>query len=55
MHGRMMKIFFALADTDNDNALSFEEVTAVHKRIFDKIDADKNGKVTTEEMQQFMQ
>jgi len=35
-------------------ALSFEEVTAIHKRIFDKIDANKDGKVTLEELQAFM-
>ena len=27
---------------------------AVHKRIFDRIDANKDGKVTLEEMQTFM-
>ena len=30
----MMKVMFAIADTDGDGAVSFEEVTAVHKRIF---------------------
>ena len=44
--GHMMKVFFAIADTNGDGALSFEEVTAIHKRIFDKIDANKDGKVT---------
>jgi Ca2+-binding EF-hand superfamily protein len=44
---------FAIADSDGDGALSFEEVTAVHKRIFDQVDADKNGKVTTEEVRAF--
>ncbi|ANL36870.1 hypothetical protein AMC89_PB00178 (plasmid) [Rhizobium phaseoli] len=53
MRGSMMKIMFAVADTDGDGALSFEEVTAVHKRIFDSVDANKDGKVTTEEMQAF--
>ncbi len=55
MRGHMMKIMFAVADTDGDGALSFEEVTAVHKRIFDSVDASKDGKVTLEEMQTFMQ
>ena len=54
MHGHMRKIMFALADTDSDGALSFEEVTAIHKRIFDSVDANKNGKVTAEELQAFM-
>src|SRR5215207_5218584 len=52
--GHMMKVMFAIADTNGDGALSFEEVTAVHKRIFDRVDANKDGKVTIEEMQTFM-
>jgi hypothetical protein len=55
MRGQMMKIMFAVADTDGDGALSFTEVEAVHKRIFDVIDANKDGKVTLDEMQEFMQ
>ncbi|MGO4622274.1 EF-hand domain-containing protein [Ensifer sp. 2YAB10] len=54
MQGHMMKFMFAIADADNDNALSFEEVSAIHKRIFDKVDANKDGKVTPEEMKAFM-
>lgn len=55
MRGHMMKIMFAIADTNGDGALSFDEVTAIHKRIFDLIDANKDGKVTPEEIQAFMQ
>jgi hypothetical protein len=54
MHGHMMKIMFAIADSDGDGGLSFEEVTTIHKRIFDKVDANKDGKVTPEEAQAFM-
>jgi Ca2+-binding EF-hand superfamily protein len=54
MRGHMMRIMFAIADTDGDSALSFEEITAIHKRIFDKVDANKDGKVTSEEVQAFM-
>ncbi|MDP9630363.1 UNVERIFIED_ORG: hypothetical protein J2W85_002437 [Ensifer adhaerens] len=54
MRGHMMKIMFAVADTDGDGGLSFEEVTAVHKRIFASVDANKDGKVTLEEMRVFM-
>jgi Ca2+-binding EF-hand superfamily protein len=49
-----MKIMFAIADADGDGTLSFEEVTAIHKRIFDKVDANKDGKATPGEMQAFM-
>lgn len=55
MHGHMMKIMFAIADADGDGALSFEEVTAIHKRIFDSVDANNDGKATPEEMRAFMQ
>ena len=54
MHGHAMKIMFAIADADGDGALSFEEVTAIHKRIFDAVDADRDGKVTPEEVQAFV-
>jgi EF hand len=52
--GHMIKVMFAIADTDSDGALSFEEVTAIHKRIFGTVDANKDGKVTIEEVQTFM-
>jgi hypothetical protein len=54
MHRRMMRIMFAIADTNGDGALSFEEVTAIDKRIFDLIDANKDGKVTPDELLAFM-
>ena len=50
MHGHMMKVMFAIADVDGDGALSFEEVTTVHKRMFDKVDANRDGKVTPVEL-----
>ncbi|WP_434714327.1 EF-hand domain-containing protein (plasmid) [Rhizobium sp. YTUHZ045] len=55
MRGHMMKIMFAIADGDGDGAVSFEELTAIHKRVFDAVDANNDGKVTPEEMQAFMQ
>jgi hypothetical protein len=54
MRGHMMKFMFAIVDVDGDCALSFEEVTTVHKRIFNRVDANKDGKVTPEEVQTFM-
>jgi Ca2+-binding EF-hand superfamily protein len=53
-HGHAMKIMFAIADGDANGALSFEEVSALHKRIFDAVDADNSGDVTREEIQSFM-
>ena len=52
--GHAMKVLFAIADADGDGALSFEEVTVIHKRIFDGVDADDDGKVTAEEIQAFL-
>jgi predicted lipid-binding transport protein (Tim44 family) len=54
MHGHGMKIMFAIVDANGDGALSFDEVTIIHKRIFDRVDANKDSKVTPEEMQAFM-
>jgi len=54
MRGQMMKIMYAIADANGDGGLSFEEVTAIHKRIFDRVDANKDGKVVPEEVQAFM-
>ena len=52
--GHAMKVMFAIADADGDGALSFEEVTVIHKRIFDSVDADNDGKVTVDEVQAFL-
>lgn len=54
MRPGMMRMMVVLIDTDGDGALSLEEVQAVHARMFKAMDADKNGRVTLEEMQQFM-
>jgi Ca2+-binding EF-hand superfamily protein len=54
MHGHAMKIMFAIADADGNGALSFDEVSALHRRIFDAVDADNNGEVKREEIQSFM-
>ncbi len=54
MRGHMMKIMFAIADANGDGGLSFEEVSAIHKRIFDRVDANKDGNVFPEEIQTFM-
>jgi hypothetical protein len=48
-----MRLMMILMDTDGDGALSLEEVQAAHAKIFKTVDTDKNGKVTSEEMQIF--
>jgi hypothetical protein len=50
----MMKIMIAVIDADGDGALSFEELSIIHKRVFDRVDANKDGKVTLEEAQSFI-
>ncbi|WEX76625.1 EF-hand domain-containing protein [Sinorhizobium numidicum] len=54
MHRQMMKIMFAITDADNDGALSFEEISTIHRRIFDKVDVNRDGKVTPDEIQTFI-
>ena len=49
----MMKVIFAVADANGDGALTFEEVTDIHRRIFNGIDTNKDGMVTLEEIQAF--
>ena len=52
--GHMMKVMFAIADANGDGALSFEEVSAIHKRVFDRVDVNKDAKVSLDEIQTFM-
>jgi hypothetical protein len=51
----MIPIMMALMDTNSDGGLSLEEIQAVHARIFGFIDADKDGKVTPQELQKAFQ
>ena len=53
-HGMMMRMMMALADTDNDGSVSLQEFQAVHERMFRAMDADKDGRLTTDELQGFM-
>jgi hypothetical protein len=47
----MIPMMMAMMDTNNDGALSLEEVQAVHGRMFNFIDSNKDGKVTPAEVQ----
>jgi hypothetical protein len=50
----MLRMMFALIDTDSDGTISLQEFQAAHERIFKAMDANKDGKLTLEEMQAFM-
>ena len=50
----MLRIMFALIDTDSDGTISLQEFQTAHERIFKAMDTNKDGKLTLEEMQAFM-
>ena len=50
----MLRMMFALIDTDSDGTISLQEFQAAHERIFKAMDTNKDGKLTLEEMQTFM-
>ncbi|HLZ02025.1 MAG TPA: EF-hand domain-containing protein [Bradyrhizobium sp.] len=50
----MLRIIFALIDTDSDGTISLQEFQTAHERIFKAMDTNKDGKLTLEEMQAFM-
>ena len=54
MEGPMMRIIFALMDSDGDGTVSLQEFQAAHERIFKAMDANKDGVLTLEEIQSFM-
>jgi hypothetical protein len=49
----MLTMMMAMMDTNGDGALSMEEVQAVHARMFNYADSDKDGKLTRDELQGF--
>jgi hypothetical protein len=51
----MLRIIFALMDSDGDGTVSLAEFQAAHERIFKAMDSNKDGRLTPEEMQAFMQ
>jgi hypothetical protein len=50
----MMRIMFALMDTDGNGTVELNEFQAAHERIFKAMDANKDGKLTFDEMRAFM-
>jgi uncharacterized membrane protein len=51
----MLRIMFALMDSDGDGTISLHEFQVAHERIFKAMDSNKDGQLTLEEMQAFMQ
>ena len=51
----MMRMMMALMDTDGDGAVSQAEFQAAHERIFRAFDVNKDGRLTSDEVQRFMQ
>lgn len=54
MPGPMMRVIFALIDTDGDGTISLQEWQAAHERLFKAMDTNKDGTVTLDEMRAFM-
>ncbi len=50
----VMRMIFALMDSDGDGTISLQEFQAAHERIFKAMDTNKDGRLTLEEMQVFM-
>ena len=50
----MMRIIFALMDSDGDGTISLQEFQAAHERLFKAMDGNKDGRLSPEQMQSFM-
>ncbi len=50
----MLRMMFALMDSDGDGTISLTEFQVAHERIFKAMDSNKDGRLTQEEMQAFM-
>jgi hypothetical protein len=52
--GMMMRVLFAMMDSDSDGTVSLQEFQTAHERIFKAMDINKDGVLTLEEIQAFM-
>ena len=52
--GMMMRMLFAMMDSDGDGTVSLQEFQAAHERIFKAMDANKDGVLTLQEIEEFM-
>lgn len=50
----MLRMMFALMNSDGDDTIELPEFQAAHERIFRAMDSNKDGKLTQEEMFAFM-
>jgi Ca2+-binding EF-hand superfamily protein len=51
----LMRMMFSLMDGDGDGTVTLQEFQAAHERIFKGMDSNKDGRLTREEMRDFMQ
>jgi len=51
----MMRMMLVVMDTDGDGTVSLNEFQTAHERIFKALDANKDGRLTLQEVQAFFQ
>jgi Ca2+-binding EF-hand superfamily protein len=52
--GMMMRMLFVMMGSDGDGTVSSQEFQAAHEGIYKAIDANKDGVLTLQEIQEFM-